>query len=389
MIRSLEIKGYRSIKDLRLEMGPVRILIGPNASGKSNIMDALRLLAEAVSADMETAVTRRGDLASVVFLCAAQQQFSINLEYFVTDPHSPNSHSDMCYRVDVAAKDGRPGVALEELRVKANRGDPGRRRIWFQAKWGAGNALRDPEKGVQEPFETGDPGILALKALGFLEAYPRIRALRTFIEQWQFLAVSLGAIREPQRDRREISLAPDASNLANVLRTLSSTSDPRIESIAQDMHMLLSRVEDIRTEVDRGRVLLLLREQGMPRPLEALSLSDGTIRLLAIVTALHTIPEHGLLCIEEPEHGLHPLIFGPLLDLVREACPEGGARQVLLTTHSPDLVDAAEPNEVATVDRDSGGATVLRNLDGRSLGHWLQEFRLGELWKMRQIGAVP
>ena len=109
-----------------------------------------------------------------------------------------------------------------------------------------------------------------------------------------------------------------------------------------------------------------------------------------MLTALHTLPKHGILCIEEIEQGLHPLIFGPLLDIFREHCNEETGKQVIMTTHSPDLLDAAEPEEVTTVDRDENGSTQLRTLkDDEQLKEWLDEFRLGELWRQRKIGGVP
>jgi predicted ATPase len=148
-------------------------------------------------------------------------------------------------------------------------------------------------------------------------------------------------------------------------------------------------VSGIQTSVEHGRVLLYLIEQPFDAPFDTLAISDGTLRLLALLTALETMPEHGLLCIEEPEHGLHPLVFGALLDIVREYCPPDGTRQVLLTTHSPDLVDAATPDEVLVVERDGGGATEFRRLSAKKLHRWLRDFRLGELWRMRQIGGVP
>ena len=152
---------------------------------------------------------------------------------------------------------------------------------------------------------------------------------------------------------------------------------------------MLRHVEAIETQVERGRVTLLMRERTFSDALEALALSDGTLRLLAMVTALETMPDHGLLCIEEPEHGLHPLLFGTLLDLIGERCPGGGSKQVLVTTHSPDLVDVAELGEVLPVERDEKGATRLLELDPAKTRKWLEDFRLGELWRMRQIGGVP
>jgi predicted ATPase len=290
MIRNLTVKRYRTLADVTLSFGPVRLLIGPNAAGKSNLIDALRLLAEAVRADMETGVTRRGGLRGVVFLGAKEQNFAIGLEYFVPDPSAPHSRSDMSYSVKVAEREGRPGVALEELRIKVNRNERGAPRLWLRAEWGRGEALREPASDRREDFETGDPGVLALKALGFLDAYPRVRALRTFIEGWQFLSVDLGRVREPRRDERAGLLASDASNLANVLRTLEASDRSRYKRILDDVQSLLRHVEEVSTQVERGRVSLLMRERGFADPLEALALSDGTLRLLAIVTALRRCP---------------------------------------------------------------------------------------------------
>ncbi|MBI3928147.1 MAG: AAA family ATPase [Armatimonadetes bacterium] len=134
---------------------------------------------------------------------------------------------------------------------------------------------------------------------------------------------------------------------------------------------------------------LLLQEAPFSDPTEALAASDGNLRLLALITALHLMPEHGLLCVEEPEHGLHPLVFGPLLDLIRERCAPDGTRQVVVATHSPDLIDAAEVSEVIVAERQADGSTSLRRLDSDDLGEWLQDFRLGELWRMRHLGGVP
>lgn len=387
MIRRVGVRGYKSLRNVIFEMRPVRILIGPNAAGKSNLIDALRLLSEAVKSDMETAVSRRGGMSTVTFLSSPEKAFSLILEYFVPDPAAPRSRSDMTYFIKVADQDGRPGVMEEELQIKRNRNEPGAPKLWFRAEWGKGQALRDASQDTREPFDTGDPGVLALKALGFLEAYPRIRALRTFIEGWQFLTVDMKGIREPRRDERALRLSDDATNLANVLRTLQGSETYRI--ILENLRSLLDYVKEMTTDLDRGRVLLLLHEKTFRDPIEALALSDGTLRLLAILTALETMSTHGLLCIEEPEHGLHPLLFGPFLDLVRERCPQGSSRQVLLTTHSPDLVDAAEPSEIVPVERDSEGATALVPLDPQQLEKWLKSFRLGELWRMRQIGGVP
>lgn len=386
MLCSLKVEQYKSLKRVEWEPGPVSILIGPNASGKSNLIDALRFLHEAVSSDVETAVGRRGGFENLLFQGERWgDRFIISLHYQPTD----RSREPLRYHVQIAdastAKDtvapGTPGIREEYLSRILSAAEV---QSLFIAGWGRGTLDLNTVA-----FDTGDTSVLGIKAVGFLDQHPDIRELRAFIEGWQFLQVDLTKIREPQRDRRALHLLPDGSNLANVLRTLSAGNPGKLDEIVADVRSLLAHVESLQLEVERGQVTLLLKEHGFARAFDPLALSDGTLRLLVLVTAVHTMPEQGLLCIEEPEHGLHPLLFGPLLDLIRERCPDGGSRQIVMTTHSPDLVDAAEPQEVVPVERAEDGSTELRVLDQDKLKQWLEEFRLGELWRMRQIGAVP
>jgi predicted ATPase len=357
VIRKVTYQRYKSLESVELEPGHLTVLIGPNAAGKSNVIDGLRLLAEGVRSDMETAVSRRGGIRNLVFRGSPELSFAIELDYFVPDPTAPHSRSDMRYKVQVDEEGGRASVAHEELRIKQRRSEPGTARIWFRNKRGRGKALKDPKSSIREPFDTGDPGLLALKALGFLTNYPRIKALRSFIESWQFLSVNLQAVRTPSRAERTDRLEADAGNLANVLRTLRSTD--KYKKILEDLQDLLSFLKDVDTQVDRGLVSLLLREEPFSDPTEALAASDGTLRLLALVTALHLMPGHSLLCVEEPEHGLHPFLFGPLLG----AGPKTRFLKVITFQLGTDLVRGGRaetrPDDLDTGSSGEPGGTKL------------------------------
>jgi len=386
MIRRIDYSNFKSLRECTLEPQPVNLLIGANAAGKSNVVRGFRFLADAVRTDVESATSPLGGIEGAIHLGASPGEFEMSIDYFVPDPSAPKSKSDMSYRIRIGKHESRAAVLEEELRMKTRRNERGRAKVWLHSKLGKGRAVSDPAKPQDmESFDTEDPGVLALKAVGFLDRFPRIRALRTFVEGWQFLSVSLDAIRAPHRDVRADHLEPDASNLVNVLRTIRGSPD--YTAILDDLRELLTVVEDVETSVERGRVQLLLKEHSFSDPVEALSVSDGTLRLLALLTALHLMPEHGLLCVEELEHGLHPHLFGPLLDMIRERCPDGGARQIIVTTHSPDFVDAAEPEEVVVVER-RAGKTQLDRLERGAVRKWLKEFRLGELWRLRHIGGV-
>ena len=132
---------------------------------------------------------------------------------------------------------------------------------------------------------------------------------------------------------------------------------------------------------------LYLHESGLRVPTPATRLSDGTIRLLALLaTLLHPFPPP-LVCIEEPELGLHPDAVALLADLLVEASDR---MQLVVTTHSDALVSAltGQPDAIVACER-PGAGTELRRLEPKKLAPWLEDYRLGDLWRMGELGANP
>lgn len=139
------------------------------------------------------------------------------------------------------------------------------------------------------------------------------------------------------------------------------------------------------TSISGGTVQFYLHESGFGKPIPATRLSDGTIRFIVLLATLLTPTPPSLVCIEEPELGLHPDAVALLDDLLIEA---SGRMQLVVTTHSDALVSALtnQPEAIVTCER-PGAATELRRLDAERLAHWLKEYRLGDLWRMGEIGA--
>ena len=137
-------------------------------------------------------------------------------------------------------------------------------------------------------------------------------------------------------------------------------------------------------QVEAGSVQVFLKEGNVTIP--ATRLSDGTLRYLCLLAILCNPNLPSLVCLEEPELGLHPDVLPGLADLLREASERC---QLIVTTHSDTLVDALTdtPESIVICEKDNG-QTKLKRLDKDELSHWLEKYRLGELWTSGELGGT-
>ena len=189
----------------------------------------------------------------------------------------------------------------------------------------------------------------------------------------------------PQKtDLPEDFLLENAANLGLVLNNLLNNPKMKREFI-EKLHLFYDAVDDISTRIQGGTVQVFIHEKGVHEPIPATRLSDGTLRYMCLLSILcHPAPPP-VICIEEPELGLHPDILPTIADLLKEASKR---TQLIVTTHSDALVSALSdtPEAVLVCERNESG-TTLRRLDGAGLQSWLNDYSLGELWRMGEIGG--
>ena len=207
-------------------------------------------------------------------------------------------------------------------------------------------------------------------------------AMQTFRE-WTFGRYV--ALRQPQpADLSEDRLLPDSRNLALVLNQIEHTGGVRFDDL---LRRFFPRFQRMSTRVLGGTVQFYLHESGFTTPIPATRLSDGTIRFVALLATLLSPSPPPLVCIEEPELGLHPDAVALLADLLIEASDR---MQLVVTTHSDVLVSAlnTQPEAVIACER-PGAGTQLRRLEAEKLASWLDKYRLGDLWRMGRAGSQP
>ena len=191
-------------------------------------------------------------------------------------------------------------------------------------------------------------------------------------------------LRSPQKaDLPNHSLAEDGRNLGMVLNRLEGDSLAK-RKLLTELQKLYSGIDDYYVRVEAGSVQIFLKEDNVPIP--AVRLSDGTLRCLCLLATLchPSVPQ--MICIEEPELGLHPDVLPSLADLLRETSERC---QIIVTTHSDVLVDALTdtPESIVICEKEAG-QTKLKRLNNDDLTHWLEKYRLGELWTTGELGGT-
>jgi predicted ATPase len=185
-------------------------------------------------------------------------------------------------------------------------------------------------------------------------------------------------------DTPKDGLQDGADNLPMVLQDLHfQDRDKRIEPL---LRRFCDRFTDVKVEIGRGVARIYLSEAGLKGKISAARMSDGTLKFLALMAALFHPKAPPLMCIEEPELGLHPDALQLVAELLLEASE---SMQLIVTTHSEALVDALtdQPESVLVCERDFDNGTQMKQLTKKRLQAWLEHYSLGELWRTGEIGG--
>jgi len=365
-----------------VSLGQLNVLIGANGSGKSNFLEAIGLLRSA-PAELVGPVREGGGVRDWLWK-GAKKPVTATLEAAVSHEAGPQS---LRYRLSFTEAGARFEVTDE--RIENAKASPGKPKPYFYFGYengrpmlnvkGANRELRreeiDPQRSILSQRKDPDqyPEVTYLG-----EVFGRIRIYR----EWSFGRYTPPRLPQPA-DLPNDHLQEDGRNLGLVLNRLRR--EPTIKSrLLEHMTRLYGGLDDYEVIVEAGTVQVFLQEGRWTVP--AIRLSDGTLRYLGLLAILCHPTPHPLVCIEEPELGLHPDMIPHIATLLRDAATR---TQLVVTTHSDILVDAlTEVPEAIIVCEKHEGATRLTRLSKTDLEPWLKKYRLGDLWTRGEIGGT-
>lgn len=368
-----------------IEVQPLNVLIGPNASGKSNLLDALSLL-QSLPDDLTEVIREGGGIHEWLWKGPGGDRIA-EIEVRLDRGAAPS----LRHRLRLGQRGARLVVTDERIETWETPPD------WGKPVWYFGHDTGHPM--VLGPSEQGNrtytrvqlrPEQSILAQRNDPEGYPEFADFQDIyagIRIYRDWTTGRGsAFRVPQpADLPDDFLLPSARNLA-ILLSAFQRFPKEWDTLHEAMRRFHPGFKELKTIVQGGTVQLFLREIGLDDLVPATRLSDGTLRYLALLSVLlHPTPPR-VVCIEEPELGLHPDLVDDLARLLVDA----SARcQLVVTTHSDHLVNALSdvPTAVLVTERGEQG-TVLRRLEQDNLATWLEKYRLGELWMRGELGGT-
>jgi predicted ATPase len=381
LLRKVKLENLLSFRKTEVELRGLNVLIGANASGKSNLIEAIGLL-QAAPIDLSAAIRRLGGVHVVCSLAVPSPIAAIECDWINDEP--------LKYRLEFAEEAQSFAIQREILHDRdADPEKTGSGTYFYRTSGKLMFGLSSPKAAGRPNGSAVDPTQSAL-ALSKNPADPTpitrvgqefgaakiYRDFRTGANSGARFGVSTSVPKSFLED--------GGDNLALVLH------DMDFKGLREELQGYLRRFSDRFSEVKVGLdgpfAKAYIEESGLLEPVVSWRLSDGTLKFLCLLAVLLEPNPAPLTCIEEPEAGLHP----DAIQIVAEALVEASERtQLIVTTHSQALVDALSdrPEDILVTERDFDNGTRFRRLRKRQLSAWLERYSLGQLWRKGEIGG--
>lgn len=359
---------------------PLNVIIGPNGSGKSNLIEAIGLLA-ALPSSLSAAIREGGGPEEWLWKGSKQKDVQARIEAEFDLPFFQS------LKYELALSRGIHRLVVDDERIEDATVSSGSKPTLYFGHINDRPHIR-LQKVLQEidrkDFSTTE-SILSQRRDP--QVYPEMYELGSFLSDimlyrdWSFGRHTPPRMPQPA-DLPNTHLMEDAQNLGLVLNQIRKDPEAK-EALLKHLGLMYEGVRDVDVSIEGGTVQVFLHEHKWIVP--ATRLSDGTLRWLSLLAILLNPQSQELVCIEEPEMGLHPDLLPPLAELLKQASQR---MQLIVTTHSDALIDAlSDTPESVLVCEKHEGSTTLRRLDKNELSDWLERYTLGQLWRRGELGG--
>lgn len=385
-IEKIKIANYKVYRDTEIrDLSNFSVFLGANGAGKSTLFDVFGFLSDALKSNVKTALNKRGGYREVY---SREGSGPISFEIkFRNERMDGEQQPLITYRLEIDMEGGLPIVTTEILSYR--RGRYGRPFRFLEFHRGEGTAIINEDeyyssstfRDQREQQTLDSPDILAIKGLGQFQKFKAISSFRRLLDNWYVSNFQIQEARSVEDVGLSEHLSPTGNNLAQVTRYIWENHREVFDTILGKFRKRVPGVESVTAEETQdGRIVLKFKDDSFKDPFVARFVSDGTIKMFAYLVLLNDPDKHPLLCVEEPENYLHPELLPELAEEFREYAAGGG--QVFISTHSPDFVNALQPDELFWLRKQNGATTIRKaSEDATITALYDNGDRLGWLWR--------
>lgn len=392
-IESIRLKNYKTFRDATLkDIPPFLVVVGANGAGKTTLFDVFGFLHDCLKGNVRQALDSRGRFKEVFSREGEGDSILIEIQYRMDIADVSRL---VTYSLEIAENASIPFVKREILRYK--RGANGKPYHFLDFSNGVGYAITNEENFNKQDEELTreeqrvSPDTLAIKGLGQFQRFKAANVFRQLIESWHVSDFHISAAR----GRKEAAgtadhLSQTGDNLPLVAQQLFEQHPDIFQKILSTMVRRVPGIQGVEPKLqDDGYLTLRFKDGSFKTPFLDRYVSDGTIKMFAYLVLLYDPNPHPLLCVEEPENQLYPKLMTELAEEFRQYAHGGG--QVLVSTHSPDFLNAVGLDEVCWLVKNQGNTEIRRAKDNVQIAAYMAEGdQMGYLWKQGFFeGADP
>ena len=366
MLTNITIKGFKTIQDQSIELKNVNILIGANGAGKSNYISFFKMIRQLISGKLQLYIGKSGGADKLLYYTS---KITSQIESAFTFTKS-NTSKKYIYKNQL--------IHTEQDTLIFNNEEF----LFFENGEISNTSWKPSDSGYKES-----------KFSDTIEnpVHQHIKDILGQCRFFQFHDTSETAkIKRNGYIEDNIELHSDAGNLAAILYMLKHSNTAYYHRIISTLQQIMPFFGDFvleRNQLNTHQIMLNWKEAQSDLIFGPYQLSDGSLRIMALVTLLMQPEEHmpDIVIIDEPELGLHPHALEIIVSLIRYA---SRFSQIIVATQSSEMLDFFEPDEILITER-SEQQTIFKRLDPHKLNEWRKEYSMSELWKKNVIGGGP
>lgn len=378
-VTHVRAKNFRSLKEVDLELRPFTVMIGPNGAGKSTLLELLNLFAGADDPQrFYNGFSRWGGYHATLRFGAGEAPMVLGVGL---SGHA--GESDFDYAIEFMSEGVQWFVRREFLSTPPRAKNP--EGVLLSRDDSEVSAYTKDGQLSAQRSKHGPATDLGRLHATIPDAERMIGAFKR-ITFWPVHKFQPGKpVRGPQQLQPTIAPSIDGSDLFSSLYALKTERRSAYNQLLESLRVAVPELQDLEFPLaGAGHVNMTWTQCNFDKPFYSNQLSDGTLRLLWLLTVLYTVPDDGLVLLDEPELSLHPQWLMLLVSILRKT---SARTNVLVATQSAEFIRWVEPEDLVIADITEDGATFSRASDRADLSKWLEDFTLAQLWTMGELGG--